>query len=150
MTDHDAERAIRDNLLDYCEFLDEKRIDDFIGIFTEDVVFEEAGETVGRDALRKKVLKLLNVFERLSHHLSNVRIRLTGPDTAESTAYIYAYQKLAKNGEVLEIWGRYVSEHRCEDGRWRISKRTVMQQGWRGGFKHLEIMEVPLATLPES
>lgn len=150
MTDHDAERAIHDNLLDYCEFLDEKRIDDFIDIFTDDVVFEEAGETVGRDALRKKVLKLLNIFERLSHHLSNVRIRITSPDTAESIAYIYAYQKLAKNGEILEIWGRYISEHRREGDRWRISRRTVMQQGWRGGFSELKIMEVPLAELPSA
>ena len=150
MTDAEAERAIRDNLLDYCEFLDEKRIDDFIGVFTEDVVFEEAGETVGRAALRKKVLKLLKVFDRLSHHLSNIRITRTGPDTARSTAYIYAYQKLAKSGEILEIWGRYVSEHRLEDDRWRISKRTVLQQGWRGGFDRLDILEVPVAALPDA
>jgi len=146
MTDDDVRAAITENLYDYCAFLDEKRLDDWAGLFTEDVVFEEGGTTQGRAALREKVLGLLRKFQALSHHLSNIRVTRTGPETASSVAYIYAWHQL-RDGSPMELWGRYVDEHRFEDGRWKISKRTVMVQGGRG-TKEIRILRVPQQDLP--
>lgn len=146
MTDDDVRAAVTETLYDYCAFLDEKRLDDWIGLFTDDVVFEEGGTTQGRQALRTKVLGLLKKFPALSHHLSNIRVTRTGADTASSVSYIYAWHQL-RDGASMELWGRYVDEHRFEGGRWKISKRTVMVQGGRG-TKEIRILRVPQQGLP--
>lgn len=148
MTDQDVREAVTETLYDYCAFLDEKRLDDWIGLFTEDVVFEEGGQTRGRPALRAKVLGLLQKFPALSHHLSNIRVTRTGPETASSVSYIYAWHEL-RNGQSMELWGRYVDEHRFDGGRWKICKRTVMVQGGRG-TKEIRIVRVPQQELPSA
>lgn len=146
MTDEEVRAAITATLYDYCTFLDEKRLDDWTGLFTEDVVFEEGGRTEGLPALRAKVLGLLQKFPALSHHLSNIQVTRTGPETAESVAYIYAWHEL-RNGHTMELWGRYVDQHRYDGGRWKISQRTVMVQGGRG-VKEMRILRVPQHELP--
>jgi 3-phenylpropionate/cinnamic acid dioxygenase small subunit len=148
MTDEEVRAAITDNLLDYCAFLDEKRLDDWAALFTEDVVFDEGGTTEGRAALRTKVLGLLRKFKGLSHHLSNIRVTRTGPGTATSVSYIYAWHEL-RDGSPMELWGRYVDEHRLEGGRWKIARRTVMVQGGRG-TKEIRILRVPQQELPSA
>lgn len=148
MTDDEVRAAITENLYDYCAFLDEKRLDDWASLFTEDVIFEEGGTTQGRTALRDKVLGLLRKFKGLSHHLSNIRISRTGPETATSVAYIYAWHEL-RDGMPMELWGRYVDEHRFEGDRWKIAKRTVMVQGGRG-TKEIRILRVPQQDLPSA
>lgn len=144
MTDDEVVLGVTATMLDYCYLLDEKRLDEFVALFTEDVAFEEAGMAQGRAHVRGKVRKLLAMFDRLSHHLSNVRVERTGPDTARASAYIYAWHQLS-DGRQLEIWGRYLDEQRYEDGRWKIARRTVQMQGARG-LDDLELMRVPLAT----
>lgn len=144
MTDDEVVAGVTATLLDYCYLLDEKRLDEFVQLFTEDVEFEEGGLARGRAHVRGKVRKLLAMFDRLSHHLSNVRVVRTGPQTASASSYIYAWHQLL-DGRQLEIWGRYVDEHRFEDGRWKIARRTVQMQGARG-IDDLALLRVPLVT----
>jgi hypothetical protein len=144
MTDDEVERGVTATMLDYCYLLDEKRLDEFVELFTDDVAFEEGGLASGKAHVRGKVRKLLAMFNRLSHHLSNVRVERTGPTTAKASAYIYAWHELL-DGRHLEIWGRYVDEQRFEGGRWKIARRTVLMQGARG-LDDLALMRVPLAA----
>ncbi len=144
MTDEEVERGVTATMLDYCFLLDEKRLDAFVELFTEDVQFEEGGLAKGKPHVRAKVRKLLGLFNRLSHHLSNVRVERTGPLTARASAYIYAWHELL-DGRHLEIWGRYVDDQRFEDGRWKIARRTVQMQGARG-LDNLALVRVPQAT----
>ncbi|MFN3370426.1 MAG: nuclear transport factor 2 family protein [Sphingomonadaceae bacterium] len=144
MTDEEVERGVTATMLDYCYLLDEKRLDEFVELFTDDVEFEEGGLASGKPHVRGKVRKLLGLFNRLSHHLSNVRVERTGPTTARASAYIYAWHEL-KDGRHLEIWGRYLDEQRFEGGRWKIARRTVQMQGARG-LDDLALMRVPLAA----
>ncbi|WP_135211859.1 nuclear transport factor 2 family protein [Vitreimonas flagellata] len=145
-TDAEVQAGVTATMLDYCELLDEKRLDEFVELFTDDVEFEEGGVAKGKPHVRNKVRKLLAMFQRLSHHLSNVRVTRTGPETAKASAYIYAWHHL-NDGRVMEIWGRYLDEQRFEGGRWKIAKRTVQMQGARG-FDDLALMRVPLQELP--
>lgn len=145
MSDSEVKEGVTNTMLDYCECLDELRLDDFMALFTEDIEFEEGGLAVGKAHVRAKVRKLLDLFNRCHHHLSNIRVTRTGDTTARASAYIYAWHEM-KNGTILEIWGRYLDEQRFEDGRWKIAKRTVQMQGSRG--MELALMRVPLQELP--
>ena len=137
--------AVTDTLLDYCQLLDEKRLDEFADLFTEDCVFEEGPPAHGRAHVRAKVRKLLLMFESLSHHLSNIRVKVTSDNTAQASSYIYAWHQLNEGGQ-LEIWGRYLDELKIEDGRWKIHHRRVQVQGWKG-MDDLPITRVPQAEL---
>jgi hypothetical protein len=108
--------------------LNEKRLDEFVALFTDDVEFEEGGVARGKPHVRNKVRKLLAVFRRLSHHLSNLRVTRTGPETAKSSAHIYALRHL-NDCRVMEICGRYVDEQRFQGGDWKIAKRTELMLG---------------------
>jgi len=145
MTDAEVKAGVTDTMLDYCAFLDEMRLDDFMTLFTDDIEFEEGGLARGKAHVRAKVRKLLDLFHRCHHHLSNIRVTRTGENTASASAYIYAWHQM-KSGVILEIWGRYLDEQRLDGGRWKIAKRTVQMQGSRG--MELDLMRVPLAALP--
>lgn len=133
--------GVTETLYDYCTFLDEKRLDDFASLFTADCHFEEGSVAIGRDHIRGKVRKLLLMFDALSHHLSNVRVRRTGPDTAEAVSHIHAWHRW-NDGSQLKLWGRYVDKLRFEDGRWKYVEHIVLLQGSEGG-------DVPIRRVPQ-
>ena len=138
-------QAVTDTLLDYCQLLDEKRLDEFAELFTEDCLFEEGPPAKGRAHVKAKVRKLLLMFESLSHHLTNIRVNVTSADTADATSYIYAWHQMLDGGQ-LEIWGRYIDKLKIEDGRWKIDHRLVQVQGWKG-LDELPMVRVPHAEL---
>ena len=139
-------QGVTNTLLDYCRLLDEKRLDEFAALFTEDCTFEEGKPAYGRAHVRAKVRKLLQTFDALSHHLSNIRVTPTGSDTAEAMSYIYAWHRLADGGQ-LEIWGRYLDDLKHDGERWRIHHRRVQVQGWKG-LDELPLARVEQAALP--
>ena len=134
--------AVMETLLDYCQFVDEKRIDDFANLFIEDCHFDEGRVYRGRAEVHRIVGKLVSGFARMSHHLSNVRIYSTGPGTAEALSYIYAWHQ-QHDGHQFEIWGRYQDVLRDDGDRWRFCRREVQMQGFKG-LDSLAITPVPL------
>lgn len=141
-------QGVTDTLLDYCQLLDEKRLDEFAELFTHDCTFAEGKPAYGRAHVRAKVRKLLQMFDALSHHLSNIRITPTSETTAKASSYIYAWHQM-QNGDQLEIWGRYLDQLQWVDGRWRIHYRQVQVQGWKG-LDVLDIERVPQAAFADS
>ncbi len=135
--------GVMDTLLDYCQFVDEKRIDEFAELFTEDCHFDEGKVYEGRPAVFKVVGRLVAGFSRMSHHLSNTRIWTTGPGPAEALSYIYAWHE-RNDGSQFEIWGRYLDVLQDDGDRWRFSRRVVQAQGFKG-LDELPITPVPLA-----
>ncbi len=138
----EVRERVTETLLDYCQFVDEKRLDEFAALFTEDCYFDEGGVYEGREAVRKLVGKLVSGFSRLSHHLSNIRVWSTGEGEAEALSYIYAWHE-RNDGTQFEIWGRYVDLLREEGDRWLIARRIVQQQGSKG-IDNLPIKPVPM------
>ena len=137
--------GVTDTLLDYCQFVDEKRLDDFAGLFIEDCYFDEGGIYESRVAVRKVVGKLVSGFARMSHHLSNIRVWSTGPGQAEAMSYVYAWHE-RNDGVQFEIWGRYLDVLRDDGDRWRFCRRVVQAQGFKG-IDELPIGRVPLADV---
>lgn len=141
MDDAEVVAGVTETLYDYCTFLDEKRLDDFMTLFTADCVFEEGKTATGAAHIRGKVRKLLGLFDALSHHLTNVRVRRTGPDTAEAVSHIHAWHQMTDGGQ-LKLWGRYLDKLRFEEGRWKYAEHVVLLQGSEGG-------EVPIRRVPQ-
>ena len=138
----EVRQGVTETLLDYCQFVDEKRLDEFAALFTEDCYFDEGGVYQGRVAVRKLVGKLVSGFDRMSHHLSNIRVWSTGAEQAEALSYIYAWHQRT-DGSQFEIWGRYADELILENGQWLINRRIVQMQGSKG-IDELPIQPVPL------
>jgi ketosteroid isomerase-like protein len=130
-------RCIEEVLLDYCEAVDLNDVDRLVDeVFTPDARFELGSRhaTEGSEALRDMFARTLAQFEASSHHLSNVRITVTGEDSAEASAYVYAWHSFRPDSRRVDVWGRYHDQLRLVDDRWRLAVRrlTVAGSEWPG------------------
>lgn len=133
MVDWETFCAAQAPLLDYCRFIDEGRVEDFVDVFTADAVLDEgATPKVGHDAIRALATAVVARYRTTSHHLSNVRMERLSDDRLAATSYVYAWHEPVAPGEDLNIWARYIDELRFEGGRWRIARRRLELHGARG------------------
>jgi ketosteroid isomerase-like protein len=132
-------------LYDYAEAVDEARVDDFVALFTDDAVFFDEAVR-GHDDIGRRVTAMLGRFAATSHHMSNIRVLSSNGDEAEATAYVYAWHQLT-DGVVAEIWGRYHSKMRYDDGRWRFAHHTFFAAGSRPDGVLGPITPIPRALL---
>ena len=139
-TDDEVEAAVTETILDYAEFVDTCEADRWADLFCADGAFDEGSVIEGREKLRVHVRKLLRLFDATAHHITNVRVTRTGPETADARCYVYAWHQRT-NGDHFEIWGRYLDQMRVEDGSWRFARRRVEMFGSRG-------WDIPLDRVP--
>jgi len=133
VVDWETFSAAQAPLLDYCQFIDEGRVDDFVDIFTPDAILDEgATPTRGHEAIRALASAVVSRYRRTSHHLSNVRIEPLDEGRLRATSYVYAWHEPAAPGDDLHIWARYIDELRFDGGRWRIARRRLELHGARG------------------
>lgn len=136
MVDWETFSAAQTPLFDYCRFIDEGRVEDFVDIFTPDAILEEgATPTQGHEAIRALASAVVARYRSTSHHLSNVRMERLAEDRLLATSYVYAWHEPAAPGDDLHIWARYIDELRLDRGRWRIARRRLELAGARG-LKH--------------
>jgi len=128
-------RLIEETLLEYALLVDRNDPQALSRrVFCEDGRFELGSEhaVVGRENLERMFAKTLAAFSRTSHHVSNVRIRFEGADTAESSAYVYAWHIDARDGHRIDLWGRYHDTLRLTGEGWRIARRHLSVAGTDG------------------
>lgn len=129
-------RLIEETLLNYAHFVDRNDPGSLANeVFAEDGCFELGSRqaVVGREDLKLMFAKTLAVFSRTSHHISNIRIRFTSDETAESSAYVYAWHITAdETGRRIDLWGRYHDRLRLTSGGWRIANRHLSVAGTDG------------------
>jgi ketosteroid isomerase-like protein len=123
--------GITDTVLDYAEAVDTGDVDRWVDLFCLDGVFDEGHVVQGHEALAAQFTWLLSHFSATAHHMSNIRVRPTGDDTAGATSYVYAWHRKVDGGD-FELWGRYVDSLRFERERWRFAHRRVEMFGSRG------------------
>ena len=102
-------RRIEETLMDYSFFVDRNDPIELVNrVFCEDGCFELGSKhaVVGREQLALMFAKTLAQFTRTSHHLSNVRVSFDGDETADSSAYVYAWHVDASDGRRIDLWGR--------------------------------------------
>ncbi|MGH8598900.1 MAG: nuclear transport factor 2 family protein [Gammaproteobacteria bacterium] len=146
---------IIETLQDYCHFVDRNDPASLVTqVFCVDGCFELGSRraVIGRDNLTRMFAKTLAAFTATSHHLSNVRIHFSGDDTAESTAYVYAWHITVGDERRIDLWGRYRDRLRLTPDGWRIANRRLSaagSDGWDNApFEPVERLPNPTHTPP--
>ena len=123
---------ITDTLLDYCQYIDEARLDRISDLFCQDATFDDGNPAVGHEKVMRRIKRLLASVDATSHHLSNIRVEiLPSPETSNAMSYAYAWHQ-RHDGTQFDLWIRYIDQLRLEEGRWRLHRRAVECAGFRG------------------
>ena len=127
-----AREGIRETVARYAHLVDAGRIEELIALFAEDAVLE-AGDLPparGRAAIealfRGTGSRLASASTRplIRHHVSNLVIDVTGPDTADARSYFLA---ITERGP--DHWGRYRDQLVRIGERWLFTSRLVRVDG---------------------
>lgn len=127
-----ARESIRDVISRYNHAGDRGDLETLVRCFSHGGVLDLDGEDdcEGREAIRARlssvVADLADRSERalLRHHVSSIRIELTGQDTAIAASYFLVFTEIG-----LDHWGRYSDRFVRSDGAWRIAHRKVRVDG---------------------
>jgi ketosteroid isomerase-like protein len=94
--------------------------------FAQDAVFEimTGKNKTGRERFARSVGRVIDAYERTSHHVGNIRTELHG-DTADVVAYVYAFHRMRNTGEVWHLWARMIDKMERIDGRWQITEHML-------------------------
>ena len=115
----------------YSHLMDSHQIDALADIFTEDAVCEfgpEYGNWEGRETIRTNYRGVFEGQAQFSamHHITNLYIDMTGPDTAKGRSYLLDAVTTVEPEEQPIMWlGLYDEEYRKVDGQWLISKCSL-------------------------
>ena len=121
----DVAEAVRATIAAYALALDDGRTDDIVATFCSDGVCDipGMGSHTGHEALRA-------AYERLKprrpqrHVVVNTLITDWNAQAATATSDVVFLLKF-DDGWSTQLVGRYHDTFRCEDQRWRFSKRTA-------------------------
>jgi uncharacterized protein (TIGR02246 family) len=123
-------RRIEEVMYEYCDAVDEMRIDELLEIFSPDCQYDIGLGTVlkGRDDVREWLMDRLTPAIFTSHHVSNIRIRLVGDDRATATSSVYA--RSSRPDFHSDLWGRYDDVLVKAQGQWLIDRRKLRAAGY--------------------
>ena len=131
-----AREAIRETVARYAHLVDRGRIDELVELFAEDGTLEvgDRPPATGRAAIRAFFLqtgaRLASASARsfIRHHVSNLVIDLTGPESAEAHSYF-----LAVTERGLDHWGRYRDRLVRGGTGWLFQHRRARADGYAPG-----------------
>ncbi len=119
-------RAVEQLLVRYFDRVDAGDPDGASLCFAPDVEFEImiGRRKQGRERFARSLARVLALYQRTSHHLSNITVHLEG-DEAVLTGYVYAYHRMLGSGEPWHLWARIHDRlRRTEDG-WLIAEHVL-------------------------
>jgi alkylhydroperoxidase/carboxymuconolactone decarboxylase family protein YurZ/ketosteroid isomerase-like protein len=79
----------------------------------------------GRDRIGRALGRVLAQYEVTSHHVTNVRVDLTGDDGAVVWSHVYAYHRMAHTGRPWHLWVQLYDRFERIDGRWYIAEHAL-------------------------
>jgi len=132
----EAREAIRELVAGYAHAGDSGRFDEVVAAFAPDGVLEtpDQVEHRGREAIAAflrgtgTLLAGATSVPLIRHHVSNLRLAVTGPDDATGAAYFLV---VTERGP--DHWGRYRDRYVRRDGLWLFAHRRVRLDGWAPG-----------------
>ena len=125
----------------YCQYLDDGRWDDLVGLFTEYGSFVGLSTATGHPELRAFFPTLQEgSLQAWWHFSSNETIDLDA-EAGTATGETWLDQPCVVDGAAHVAAGRYADRmRRCADGRWRFEERKVtfffwspLEAGWESG-----------------
>src|SRR5262249_46259793 len=130
-----ARRELADLVYAYCDHFDRNEPEAVAALFTPDAIVDygpEVPDIVGADAIAERIaVGLRETFAATSHHVSNLRLTLDGPDRARGVTYLYAWHRYRDGSPDGELWGRYLHEFERTPEGWRISRLVLVAAGSR-------------------
>ncbi len=129
---------IRELVARYAHYADGGRFDELVALFADDgeLRIDNRVTLRGRDAIlafleqTRAQLRESPAAGPLRHHVSTLRIDVSGPDTATGVAYFVV---LAAGGP--DHWGRYRDRYARHEGRWLFVERRVRVDGGAAGAR---------------
>ena len=122
---------------DFAWTVDMRKYDMFAALFAPDGVFERAGQpSRGHEAIRKFLDA--RPADRVTRHLcTNIRIEMTGPDTATGSCSALMYQSQAgKDAQLpLPVSAPVVVEY--------LDDYVLTVEGWKFGYRRTSIVFQP-------
>lgn len=117
----------------YSHFYDGNRLDDLVGLFTDDAVceFGEAfgGDWVGKDQIRAKYHEFLydsgRAVHSQMHAVTNPWIRLTSANEANGRWYQLNLNVDEGAENPLTLFGIYDDVYQKRDGEWKIHRTRI-------------------------
>ena len=130
----------KDEIIDlvhqYSYFVDHRRYDDVIELFTEDCVVDYGPGTPpvrSRPRLRE-MLGHPGGFAATSHHNANILVKFDDADRASVRTSVYAWHKRA-DGRTPQLWGYYHDTVVRDPEGWRIASRQLRVLGVEGDWE---------------
>ena len=131
-----ARECIRELVARYAHCADGGRFDELVELFTAEGVLQtpDGVEHRGRAAIRAfldgtgTALAGATRARLIRHHVSSLRIEVTGADAASGAAYFFV---VTERGP--DHWGRYRDRYTRVDGAWRFAHRRVGLDGYTPG-----------------
>lgn len=120
-------RTIEQMLIAYFDRIDARDPAGASELFAADVEVEimTGKRYQGRERFARAVGRVLDQYERTSHHLTNVRTTITG-GSAETLAYVYAYHRMAATGEPWHLWARIRDRFERREEGWVIVEHVLI------------------------
>jgi hypothetical protein len=121
-----ARESIRDTLAAYNMAGDRMKVEEFVGVFTPDAIYESSGfHLVGHDAIRGWLTGRSATADGprvkfVRHNITTCKIDLLGPEEATARTYYSVNTDIGP-----DHCGYYVDRLRPVDGRWLIAHRKV-------------------------
>jgi len=127
---------IRDLVAAYAHCADSGRFDELVQLFADDGVLEtpDGQQHRGAEGIRaflsgtRTRLAAATTVPLIRHHVSNLRIVVTGPDDATGAAYFFV---VTERGP--DHWGRYRDRYVRRGAQWRFAHRRVRLDGYAPG-----------------
>jgi uncharacterized protein (TIGR02246 family) len=120
------ERALERLLVEYFDRIDANDPEGAARLFAENVEVEimTGKRYAGRDRFARAVGRVLDAYAATSHHVSNLQTTITG-DEAWSSAYVYAFHRMAESGEPWHLWARVEDRYLRTDDGWVVTEHIV-------------------------
>lgn len=143
-------REIEDCLLRYVRGVDRKNWDLVRSAYHTDAFDDHGNYKGGVDGFIDSLVQRHATIEQSMHVVSNLTIEFAGPDSALAESYFITHQRISPEaGDArlpylrgvpirpdeaveTEVVGRYVDHVTRRDGAWRIERRTVVFEVFRG------------------
>jgi hypothetical protein len=119
--------AISDLVAGYCEGVDRKNLERFMGLWHDDAEYlipGGRGDFVGIERIRESQVVIAKAWKETYHFTTNLTVKFSTPDRAEGRSDVYAICT-HQDGQVSLVGGTYEDVYERRNGTWKYAKRLV-------------------------